>query len=189
MSSPYEAALDLDGLDPRLRAYFGEIPAGSVGVGRGVFDRVGTPKRWLWPVLWVLGRQGVVFPAWASDVPFTVVNRPDAGSLSGHRTFHFGRGDRTMVDRISPDLVDTLGIHGQYRAPLSGEVVDGALHLRSTALYWRRLRIPGRVDVTERFSEGLQHVAVTITAPVVGRVYEYSGWFDYEIMDRDVLTP
>jgi hypothetical protein len=189
VSSPYENCVDLDGLDPRLRSYFGEIPAGSIGVGRGVFDVVGTPKRWLWPVLWVLGRQGVVFPAWARDVPFTVTNRPDAGSLSGHRTFHFAGGDRTMVDRIDPQLVDTLGTRGQYHAPLVGEVVDGALRLRSTSLWLGKLRLPGRVEVTERWNDGLQHVAVTITVPVVGRVYEYSGHFAYEIMDDDVLTP
>lgn len=185
MPSPYEAALDLDKLDPHLRQYFGEIPAGSIGVGRGVFDVVGTPKRWLWPVLWVLGRQGVVFPAWARDVPFTVVNRPDAGTLHGIRTFHFSGGDRTMVDRITPELVDFLGTRGQYSAALSGEVVDGGLRLWST----RMRPLPGRVEVLERWVDGLQHVAVTITAPIVGRVYEYSGYFTYEIMEHDVHTP
>ena len=189
MTSPYEACLNLDGLDPRLRRYFGEIPAGSVGVGRGVFDIVGTPKRWLWPVLWVLGRQGVVFPAWSRDVPFTVVNRPDAGALHGIRTFHFAGGDRAMVDSISPTLVDSLGTRGQYRATLRGAVENGALHLWSTGLRYRGIRIPGRVDVTERSDGDLQHVAVAITAPIVGRVYEYSGHFSYEIMEHDVLAP
>ena len=189
MPSPYEATLDLDGLDPRLRTYFGEIPAGSVGVGRGVFDVVGTPKRWLWPVLWVLGRQGVVFPVWARDVPFTVVNRPQGGDLHGIRTFHFTTGDRSMIDRITPHLVDYLGAAGHYRAPLVGQVLDGALHLRSTALWYRRLRLPGRVEVIERSVDDLQHVAVTISAPLVGRIYEYSGYFSYEIGEQHVLAP
>jgi hypothetical protein len=185
--SPYEATLDLDGLHPRLRAYFGEIPAGSIGVGRGVFDVVGTPKRWLWPVLWVLGRQGVVFPAWARDVPFTVVNRPEGGALHGIRTFHFARGDRQMVDLMSASdgLVDELGTRRQYRAELSGEVVDGGLRLRSTSMR----PLPGRVEVVERWDDGLQHVAVVITAPLIGRVYEYSGYFSYEIMEDHVRTP
>ena len=189
MPSPYELTLDLDGLDPRLRTYFGEIPAGSIGVGRGVFDVVGTPKRWLWPVLWVLGRQGVVFATWSRDVPFTVVNRPDSGWLHGIRTFHFTPGDRSMVDSISPELVDSLGTRGQYRATLRGAVEAGALHLWSTSLRYRGIRVPGRVDVTERTDGALQHVAVTITAPVVGRVYEYSGHFSYEIMEHDVFAP
>lgn len=195
MSSPYELALDLDGLHPRLRAYFGEIPAGSVGRGRGVFEVVGTPRRWLWPVLWVLGRQAVVFAAWQRDVPFTVTNRPGAGVLHGARTFHFSAGDRTMIDLMSANagLVDMLGNRGQYRAELSGAVTDGALTLRSSAMRTRRLgiRIPGSVEVTERWDDDSQrqHVAVVITAPVIGRVYEYSGFFSYDIEVDHVLAP
>ena len=194
MPSPYETSIDLDGLHPKLRRYFGEIPAGSVGVGRGVFDVVGTPKRWLWPVLWVLGRQGVVFAAWERDVPFTVVNRPDGEAPLGRRIFHFASGDREMVDRMSVDggLVDDLGTRRQYRASLSAEVVDGALRLRSESLRLRGgLRLPGRVEVTERVDEasGLQHVAAVITVPVLGRIYEYSGFFSYETGSADVLAP
>jgi hypothetical protein len=187
MSSPYEAALNLVGLHPRLRAYFGEIPAGSVGRGVGVFEVVGTPKRWLWPVLWILGLQGVVFAAWARDVPFTVTNTPSNGALGGRRTFHFVRGDRSMVDLISAPsgLVDELGTRRQYRASLVGEVVDGALRLHSTGMRTRwGLPLPGRVDLTERWddSSDTQHVSVVISAPVLGRVYEYSGYFNYEVV-------
>ena len=194
MSSPYDLALDLDGLHPRLRAYFGEIPAGSVGRGTGVFDVVGTRKFWLWPVLWVLGRQGVVFPAWARDVPFTISNMPVDGALRGTRTFHFVRGDRSMVDLISASdgLVDDLGTRRQYRATLDGRAVDGALLMRSTSLRTRGgIPLPGRVELTERWDEqsGLQHVAVEIVAPIIGRVYEYSGYFSYEIIEDHVRTP
>jgi hypothetical protein len=170
-----------------LRAYFSEIPAGSVGRGVGVFEVVGTPKRWLWPVLWILGRQGVVFPAWARDVPFTISNRPIGDALEGTRTFHFVRGDRSMVDVISAPsgLVDDLGTRGQYRAFLVGSVVDGALRMRSTGMRttWG-LALPGRVDLTERWddSSGSQHVSVVISAPILGRIYEYSGYFNYEVV-------
>lgn len=165
-----------------------------MGRGTGVFDVVGTPKRWLWPVLWVLGRQGVVFAAWARDVPFTIENRPESGTLHGTRTFHFVRRDRSMVDLISaPDgLIDELGTRKQYRATLVGEVVDGALRMRSTGMRTRwGLPIPGRVELTERWDErtGLQHVAVEIVAPIIGRVYEYSGYFSYEIEDANVSAP
>jgi hypothetical protein len=46
MPSPYEIVLgdDVARLHPRLGTYFGEIPAGSVGRGQGVFDSVGTPR-------------------------------------------------------------------------------------------------------------------------------------------------
>ena len=191
MPSPYERALDLDGLDPHLRRYFGEIPAGSVGVGRGVFDVVGTPKVWLWPMLWLLGRQGVVFAAWARDVPFTVVNRPDGGALHGTRIFHFAGRDRSMIDIISasPGLVDELGTRRRYRATLRGEVVDAGLRLSSTSLSYGRIPLRGTVEVVERWLDGMQHVEVVISAPIIGRVYEYSGYFTYEITEDHVLTP
>jgi hypothetical protein len=61
--SPWEAALGdvLGGLHPRLRGYFAAIPAGHLGVGEGVFATVGTPRRWLWPLLWFFARDGVLF--------------------------------------------------------------------------------------------------------------------------------
>ena len=194
MTSPYERALDLTGLHPQLQAYFSEIPVGSVGHGVGVFEVVGTPKRWLWPVLWVLGRQGVVFPAWARDVPFTIANRPTGQALRGIRTFHFVRGDRSMIDLISAPagLVDELGTSGQYRANLVGSVVGGALHMHSTGMRTRSgLRLPGRVDLVERWDDasGSQHVAVVISAPILGRIYEYSGYFNYELKGEHVPAP
>ena len=94
-----------------------------------------------------------------------------------------------MIDRISPTLVDSLGATGQYRATLNGEVVDGGLRLWSTGMRFGVIPLPARVEVAERWVDGLQHVAVTITAPVVGRVYEYSGYFRYEIMEQHVFTP
>ena len=76
MPSPYQETLDLKGLHPRLLTYFSEISQGSVGIGSGIFATVGSPRWWLQPVLWVLARQGVVFPGWHRDVPFTVTNAP-----------------------------------------------------------------------------------------------------------------
>jgi hypothetical protein len=77
--SPYELIVSADvlaRLHPRLRAYFGPVPVGSVGRGAGTFSVVGTPRRWLWPVLAVFARDAVMFPVWEHDVPFTVENRP-----------------------------------------------------------------------------------------------------------------
>ncbi len=61
---------------------------------------MGTPRRWLWPVLALLGRAGIVFPVWERDVPFEVENRPTARGLAGIRTFRFGTGSRVMVDEV-----------------------------------------------------------------------------------------
>ena len=76
--SPWEAAAGeaLSGLHPRLLPYFRAIPAGSVGRGQGVFARVGTPRRWIWTVLWVLGRKGVIFADWQHDVTLNVNKSP-----------------------------------------------------------------------------------------------------------------
>ena len=190
MPSPYEQAFDLTGLHPRLGAYFGAIPGESVGRGVGTFDVVGTPRRWLWPVLAVLGRQGVVFPFWGRDVPFSVTNTPVDDLLAGRRTFHLPGGDRTMVDLmnvVKGRLVDDLGHDRRYRATLTARVVDGALTMRSDGFSLRLHRLhvplPGRVDLVERWDDGSarQHVSVTISMPVIGRIYEYSGFFTYEV--------
>ncbi len=50
---------ELEALHPHLSDYFSLIPVGKIGRGRGVFATVGTPRRWLYPVLAVLGRLGV----------------------------------------------------------------------------------------------------------------------------------
>ncbi|MDT0234046.1 DUF4166 domain-containing protein [Curtobacterium sp. BRB10] len=212
--SPYELSAPpevLARLHPRLRTYFGPVPAGHVGRGEGVFGVVGTPRRWLWPVLAVFARDSVVFPVWERDVPFTVENRPARvrrGSgpslearpaVRAHRTFHFRSGARTMVDAITaePDgLVDHLGRHGRVSARLRAQVdADGpdagALRLVSTHVTFRvlgrDLRLPAalspRVTLVERFDDeaDVQRVSLVLAAPVLGTLYRYEGAFRYEI--------
>ena len=195
--SPYQLALGpaVDRLHPRLHAYFSAIPRGSVGRGSGVFDVVGTPRRWVWPALAVLARRGVVFPVWEKEVPFTVENRPTAsGSVTARRVFRLQGGDRVMVDAVSftrIGLVDALGVGGRVRAAFSVTVVDGALVLDSNrvglALGPMRLSLPQllspRVRLVERFDEAQdrQTVSVSIDMPVLGRIYEYAGSFRYAI--------
>jgi hypothetical protein len=196
VSSPWQVALgpSIAGLHPRLVAYFGAIPSGSVGVGEGVFDVVGTPRRWLWPVLAVLGRSRIVFPVWERDVPFGVVNRARAGAVDAVRTFRFAGGDRMMVDSIGirgGQLTDRLGTRGRIESALEATIVDGHLELRSTRVTLRigrmRIRIPAaiapRVTLTERFDDeaSVQRVSLALDAPLIGRVYEYSGSFTYSI--------
>ncbi|MDO3696802.1 DUF4166 domain-containing protein [Curtobacterium flaccumfaciens] len=212
--SPYELSTPPDvlaRLHPRLRTYFGPVPPGHVGRGEGVFDVVGTPRRWLWPVLAVFARDSVMFPVWERDVPFTVENRPARvrrGSgvslearvaVRAHRTFRFRSGSRTMVDAITAEpegLVDHLGRHRRVSARLRAQVdADGpdagALRLVSTRVTFRALgrdlRLPAapspRVTLTERFDDeaDLQRVSLVLTAPVLGTLYRYEGAFRYEI--------
>ena len=199
--SPYHVVLgdQLSQLHPRLQAYFGAIPAGYHGVGDGTFDTVGTPRRWLWPVLWILERQGVLFPVWERGVPFTVVNRPGSArqgntAVTATRTFQTRNSARRMRDEITTDaghLVDYLGTRRRYRVGFDASVERGALTMASTGMCIRvgsawlpvpRLICP-KVTLTERFDEQLaqQHVSVTTTVPAIGRVYEYAGSFDYEM--------
>jgi hypothetical protein len=190
--SPWEAAAGeaLSGLHPRLLPYFRAIPAGSVGRGQGVFARAGTPRRWLWPVLWVLGRQGVLFAAWQHGVPFTVTNRPgvdDSGApvVRAVRTFRFASGERRMVDAVSASptgLVDHLGHRRRW------SMTSGTMRLRVGR---RSVAVPAavspRVSLREEFDEavGRQRVSVTLDAPLVGRIYEYTGHFDYSVEPDD----
>jgi hypothetical protein len=199
--SPWEAAAGeaLSGLHPRLLPYFRAIPAGSVGRGQGVFARAGTPRRWLWPVLWALGRQGVLFAAWQRDVPFTVTNRPGADDdgrpvVHAVRTFHFTTGERHMVDAVTATpagLVDHLGHRRRWSAGLVAQARDGALTMTSGTMRLRVGRrsvglptaVSPRVSLREEFDEavGRQRVSVTLDAPLVGRIYEYTGHFDYSV--------
>ncbi len=212
--SPYELSTPSDvlaRLHPRLSTYFGAIPPGHVGRGEGVFDVVGTPRRWLWPLLAWFARDSVMFPVWERDVPFTVENRPARvrrgpgnglearPAVRAHRTFRFRSGSRTMVDAITaePDgLVDHLGRHGRVSARLRAEVDAhgpdaGALRLVSTHVTFRALgrevRLPAliapRVTLKERFDDeaDLQRVSLVLTAPVLGTLYRYEGAFRYEI--------
>lgn len=212
--SPYELSTPSDvlaRLHPRLSTYFGAIPPGHVGRGEGVFDVVGTPRRWLWPLLAWFARDSVVFPVWERDVPFTVENRPARvrrgpgtglearPAVRAHRTFRFRSGSRTMVDAITAEpvgLVDHLGRHGRVSARLRAEVDAhgpdaGALRLVSTRVTFRALgrevrlpaRIAPRVTLKERFDDeaDLQRVSLVLTAPVLGTLYRYEGAFRYEI--------
>ncbi|WP_407360203.1 DUF4166 domain-containing protein [Microbacterium sp. LBN7] len=195
--SPYARALGerLDDLHPRLRTYFRAIPDGAVGIGEGVFERVGTPRRWLWPILRLLERRGVVAACWERDIPFRIENRTIASRAIGERTFHLARGPWVMHDAVALTrhgrVVDELGEPGLIAACFDVRAHDGALELTSRAVGFRlgrlRVRLPRFlspvVRLTERFDDAVdrQFVSVSIDAPVIGRVYEYRGHFQYRI--------
>jgi hypothetical protein len=194
----------LDELDPGLRSYFGELPPGVIGLARGTFDVVGSPRHWLWPFLRLVADEGIATATWQRNVPFTVYNRPDRRRAvqRAERQIALPTGTWTMIDAIAAvgphnTLVDDLGRNRRLRVVLEPSVVDGSLVLRSTRVGIRlgvlRLRVPRaiapRVTLVESFDgargrRGEQHVSVVIDLPVIGRVYEYSGWFDYMYLDE-----
>jgi hypothetical protein len=195
VDSPWARALGnrVDELHPRIREYVQAIPVGSVGIGRGRFDVVGTPRRWLWPALALLARDGVLFPVWQHGVDFRVENRNDDGTLRARRTFAFRGGESVMVDAVSLDpdgLVDRLGRRATVLAHLVARVEAGALVLDSTSARVFGIPVPAalapRLRLTERWDDatGRQHVALTLDAPLIGRLYEYAGSFTYEIREE-----
>ena len=88
-------------------------------------------------------------------------------------------------------VVDELGAPGLIAACFDLDVRDRALELTSRAVGLRlghlRLRLPRAlspiVRLTERFDDDRdrQFVSVSIDAPLLGRVYEYRGHFEYRI--------
>lgn len=195
--SPYARALGgrIDELHPKLRAYFQAIPEGRAGIGDGVFQRVGTPRRWLWPLLRVLERRGVVPACWESDVPFRVENLTVASRAIGTREFDLPRGTWIMRDAVAATrhghVVDELGEPAIVAVSFDLDVQDGALRLRSRSVGFRlgrvRVRVPRLlapvVRLSERYDDVVdrQRIALTIDVPVIGRVYEYRGLFSYQV--------
>lgn len=205
--SPYRAVLGdaVDTLPDSLRRYFSAIPTGHVGRGSGVFTVVGTPRRWLRPLLDAIGRGGAMFGVWERDVPFDVENRPVTAdgrpAIAAIRRFHFASGTRNMVDLIGvvPQgdglrLFDLLGRGRTILVLLDARIAEDELHVTSPGAQLRfggvRVRMPSwfhpAVTVRERRgSDGLQHLSLAIDLPLVGRVYEYAGSFEYRIEEDD----
>lgn len=195
--SPYAQALDehLEELHPRLRDYFQTLPEGHIGIGEGVFSRVGTPRRWLWPFLRPLHDRGVIYAGWQLSVPFRVTNRLVDGRAVSEREFLLPGDSWTMRDAVSLNphgrLVDELGDPAIVAASFDTTITDGALQLTSRAVGIRigriHLRMPRLLSPVVRLTESFddvtdrQRVAVTIRVPLLGRVYEYSGDFTYRI--------
>lgn len=200
MRSPWEAALGerLEGLRPELMAYFAALPPGGEGIGSGTFDRVGTPRRWLRPVLRIVGGPSL-FPVWARDVPFEVRNRvvPGVAGVAAERRIHLGGRVLTMRDETvatTPGtVVDRIGRPSRVEVAFTASVQDRGLRLDSIAVRLRLgpVRVPlgplsPRVVLSERFDPeaGRQRVALHVDAPLIGRIYEYAGSFGYAVRSQ-----
>lgn len=178
-----------------LQRYFATIPAGSVGIGEGVFERFGTGRRWLRPILTWLARRQVIVPGMHHQVPFRVENRTIAGRQTAARSLDLDSGTWTMVDAVSlsesGQVIDVLGQPALVEAAFDVAAVEGGLSLSSRAIAVRlgpvRLPVPKAVRpviaLSERFDAEVarQYVRLTVDVPVLGRVYEYNGSFTYRI--------
>lgn len=197
MSSPYERALGdrISELHPKTAWYFRTIPDGQVGIGTGVFTRAGSPHRWLWPVFRIAESLGVAFAGWERDVPFRIENRTVGGTAVAVRYFDLPGRTWVMPDTVALGenriLRNEIGPHRTVVTTFDLDVQDGTvvLTIRRVGMRFGRLRIAAprflrpRIGLVERWDDGRQqhHVNMTIDAPLLGRVYEYTGYFDYVI--------
>ncbi len=192
--SVYQRVLgsELAGLTPQLQTYFSAHP--GVGVGHGVFDIAGSPRRFLRPVLAFLAWRGVLFPEFARDVPFDITNTPTpGGALDAVRTFRLPGRDRSLVDSmriIDGELHDFVGRRGGLEVRMTLTIADGLLRMRSTQ-QWLHLgpaRIPlpplATVTVDESWSDDRQHVDVRLRSPLLGEWFRYAGSFNYQYEAR-----
>ena len=184
-------------LSPELRAYFARPPEGAVGRGAGVYEVAGSRVRWLRPALAFLAWRRILFPEYATGVPFTITNIPGPGDgLSSRREFHFPARDRVMQDTmhvVDGRLHDFLGRRGGLEVRLGLTVTDGSLRMLSDRawLHLRGLRLPlpallsARVVLDERWIDGHQRVDVRMRHPLLGEIFRYTGTFDYHYETLD----
>lgn len=185
-------------LDPGLHLYFSRPPAGTVGIGRGIYDIAGSRHRLLRPLLaWTAWRR-ILFPESGRDVPFSIRNTTAAdGTLRATRTFRFDRRDRTMCDAmtvVDGVLVDRLGRRGGLQAVFCATVVDGGLRLTSERLHLRlgacRVPLPriAVVTVDERAGVDGQYVDVQVRSPILGEWFRYAGSFTYDVVPESTTS-
>lgn len=209
MTSVYESALgdDFEKLHPRLRERYGfDSGDGVAHVGRGRMERVESNPI-ARPILALLARRDLPFPETGRDVPFstrtdTFEDADGNETLVLLRGFEVGR-DRRFDARMTYDpergcVVDALGRAGRLVTELHPSVgEDGALLIRA-GRQW--LRAGGRswpvprllrasVDVEEGYDDAADRylIDVTVTSPLIGFVFGYSGTFTAERVSCDAV--
>lgn len=196
-TSPYERALGarISELHPKTAWYFRTIPPGHVGIGTGVFTTAGSRFRWLRPMFRIAEALGVAFAGWEHDVPFRIENRTVDGRALAIRWFELSGRTWIMPDAVELTaggiLRNEIGPHRTVVTTFDIDVRDEAVVLTIRRVGLRlgplRLSVPGflspRIGLVERWDEERErhHVSMTIDAPVLGRVYEYIGFFEYAI--------
>ncbi len=119
----------------------------------------------------------------------------EVGLAVARRELDLPGGTWIMVDSVAlagNRVVDRLGTPQTVAASFDIDVRDGALTLtsRRVGLKFGRLRVrlprwcAPTVRLTEQYEpvSGLQRVELTLTMPVIGRLYGYRGHFEYGIV-------
>jgi hypothetical protein len=193
-TSVYQRVLgtDFDKLSPELHDYFSLPPEqGQVGRVTGVFHVAGSRRAWMRPLLHLLAWRRVVFPEFNRDVPFRAINIPGPGEgLSSLREIELPGRMRLVEDTIHV-IDDRMHIFmGRKRGAelrLRLTVKDGGLLTISDG-FWlhiagQRIRVPKlfapKVVMTQSWGWSRHQLLITVSNPVVGDVFEYSGCFRY----------
>ncbi|WP_406673744.1 DUF4166 domain-containing protein [Nonomuraea sp. N2-4H] len=196
MPSIFQRALGtrFDRLHPQLQRRFGVgLDSGEACIGTGVMNRVWNAGLIVRPFLALGSRRKILATDTGRDVPFRIENYPYADSYGREtvtfvRTFPRSRFDATMIyDEERGEIVDYLGTHQHLAVPLALSVDDrGGLIIRSgpqRLLGPLVLPVPaaatGTAVVTEHYDDQAERfrVAVTVTNPLLGRIFGYWGSF------------
>lgn len=209
--SVYERVLGprFEALQPQLQAYFSLAPgSGSYGIGRGTFDVVGCPLRWLRPMMALAASDNSFFGEYGHSVPFTVRNdahRDGSGrsALTAVRRISFPEATRTFEDSTVLDprrgLLDLVGRRRRIATSVHLDVTAGG-HLRISSAATRllagplRMAIPAVVDArayTEQWWDGQSavfRIQTKVIQPQLGSIFVYAGRFDYRLEPYSAAT-
>lgn len=206
MRSIYQRALgdEFDDLHPKMQRRFGFTSEdGVAAIGHGTMEYVRNGGLYTLPFLAVGATMHTMFPEENTAVPFTIRNYAyeDAygrETVTWLRTFQLPRErhfDAAMIYSEERDrIVDYLGKRHHLAVDVDVAVSDeGGVELTTGAqrLYAFGagidfpLVLSATANVHEWYDEAADsyRIAVHVTNPVVGLVFEYSGSFDVEWID------
>ena len=204
--SIYERALgsEFDELHPKVQQRFGFTSADGVAcIGRGTMEYVRNGGPHLLPFLWFGATHNTMFPEQNTAVPFTIRNYAyeDAfgrETVTWLRRFDMPRRRRFDAAMIYSErrngIVDYLGTHHHLAVDIDLSVSDrGGVEITTgpQRLYALGDGIPlpptlsAQAAVHEWYDDEAEcyRIAVSVTNPLVGPVFEYRGSFEAEWID------
>lgn len=210
MKSIYERALGdaFDGLHPRMQERFGFTSDDDVAaIGRGTMEYVRNGGLYTLPFLTAGATMNTMFPEENTAVPFTIRNYAYEDSYGREtvtwlRTFQLPkerRFDAAMIYSEERDrIVDYLGERHHLAVDIDLTVSDeGGVELATGAqrlyLFGTGFDFPlvlsARANVHEWYDEATDayRISVSVTNPIMGLVFEYSGSFDVEWIDCETV--
>ncbi|WP_324756743.1 DUF4166 domain-containing protein [Haloarcula montana] len=208
--SIYERALgeEFTALHPKVQERFGFTSADGVAcIGRGTMEYVRNGGPHLLPFLWFGATHNTMFPEENTAVPFTIRNYAyeDAfgrETVTWLRRFDMPRRrrfDAAMIYSEDRDrIIDYLGTRHHLAVDIDLAVSDrGGIEITTgpQRLYAVGTCVPlplalsAQATVHEWYDDETEQfrIAVTVTNPLVGLVFEYRGSFEVEWIDCEAV--